>query len=439
MKISQTVAFSERLEFKTLLEVESKSASGLLPAIYQKADEFISMISLLDTIDVLILDSPEDPATFNLLLKEVKSRIDQIKRLYVLTDDKRLIGNATIFEKNKVELLFNELKNLMTPLPDANEGYISIPIDSLIHFKVLPFDLYIKISDSKYLKRIPAHEGIDGSTFASFMSNGVTDLYFERKHNRDFSMMLINNMINRVDQEYSSLDEKLVATNDVFLTTQQIVDKLGFKPRVVEVCESVLNQITEDVSSGKDNFSKFLKQLRTQTDLSFHYRFMELTSFIAIQIVDVMEINNKRDCIPKIVFASMFCDYTLKTAGHIHIRSTEQQKKIRLVEQKITNEHALQASELASKYQNAPYDAIMIIKQHHGSLTGVGFPKEISPNLLPFSKCLMTAQEIAYQILMESDRHPIDVLSDIKLKFIDTPLEDLFVLFENTCLENLRG
>jgi hypothetical protein len=152
-----------------------------------------------------------------------------------------------------------------------------------------------------------------------------------------------------------------------------------------------------------------------------------------------MEINNKRDCIPKIVFASMFCDYTLKTEVHIHVRSTEQQKKIRLAEQKITNEHALQASELMSKYQNAPYDSIMIIKQHHGSLTGVGFPKEISPNLLPLAKCLMTAQEIAYQILMEGDRHPIDVLSDIKLKFIDTPLEDLFTLFESTCLENLRG
>ncbi len=439
MSISQIIAFSDRLEFKTLLEVESKSASGSLPAIYQKAEEFISMISLLDTIDVLIIDSPDDPAIFNLILNEVKSRIDQIKRLYVLTDDKQLIGNATVFEKKNVELLFNELKNLMTPLPDGNEGYISIPIDSLIHFKVLPFDLFIKISDSKYLKRIPAHEVIDSSTFSSFMSNGVTDLHFERKHNRDFSMMLINNMINRVDQEYSTIDEKLVATNDVFLTTQQIVEKLGFKPRVVEVCESVLNQITVDVSSGKDNFSKFLKQLRTQTDLSFHYRLMELTSFIAIQIVDVMEINNKRDCIPKIVFASMFCDYTLKTPGHIHIRSTEQQKKIRLVEQKITNEHALQASELMSKYQNAPYDSIMIIKQHHGSLTGVGFPKEISPNLLPLAKCLMTAQEIAYQILMESERHPIDVLSDIKLKFIDTPLEDLFTLFENTCLENLRG
>jgi hypothetical protein len=51
----------------------------------------------------------------------------------------------------------------------------------------------------------------------------------------------------------------------------------------------------------------------------------------------------------------------------------------------------------------------------------------------------MTAQEIAYQILMENERHPIDVLSDIKLKFIETPLEDLFTLFENTCLENLRG
>jgi hypothetical protein len=88
-------------------------------------------------------------------------------------------------------------------------------------------------------------------------------------------------MINKVERDYTNLDHKLLATNDVFVTTQQIVGKLGFKPRVIDICESVLSQISEDVSSEKDSFEKFLLQLRTQTNLSFNYRLMELTSFIA--------------------------------------------------------------------------------------------------------------------------------------------------------------
>ncbi len=135
----------------------------------------------------------------------------------------------------------------------------------------------------------------------------------------------------------------------------------------------------------------------------------------------------------------MFCDYTLMSPEQIHIRTHAQLTKLLFTEQKLIREHALKASELVNRYQNAPYESSMIIKQHHGSLTGVGLPKEISPAILPLTKCLMTAQEISYQILMESERHPIDLLSDIKLKFIDTPLEYFFILFENTCQKNIKS
>jgi hypothetical protein len=47
-------------------------------------------------------------------------------------------------------------------------------------------------------------------------------------------------MINRVEKDYDSIDEKLMATTEVYLTTYQIVGKLGFKPKMVEICESVL-------------------------------------------------------------------------------------------------------------------------------------------------------------------------------------------------------
>lgn len=436
--MSQVMAFTERVEFKTLLEIECRGLTGFSPVIHEALDDFKSMLSLFDSIDVLIIDEPDDREVFLALQSEVNVRRDQIKQVFYLSEKKLSFENVTVFARNEVEKLLEVLKDLIRPATLSQEGYISIPIDSLVHFKVLPFDLYVKIADGKYIKRIPAHESIDDSTFASFKQRGITDLHFEKRFNRDFSMMLINNMINKVEMDYESLDQKLTATNDVYLTTHQIVNKLGFKPKVVEVCESVMNQISDDVAGGRDNFAKFLDQLRSQTELSFHYRLMELTSFIATQIIEEMEESGKREKIRKIVFASMFCDYSLKGRNQVHIRHADQVAKLPLVEQKIINEHALKASELVNQYQNAPYEASLIIKQHHGSMTGVGLPKDISPKLLPLSKCLMTAQEVSYQILTENFRHPIDVLSDVKLRFIDTPLEDLFVLFEKTCQKNLN-
>ncbi len=435
--ISQVLAFTQRLEFKTLLEIESKEMSGLNPVIFNSALEFKNMLNLLDSVDVLIIDEPKDNVIFLSLISEVLARKASIKKIYLLSNGETFDPKVKVFPQQDVTGFVQEFKTVFaSAAPPATEGYISIPVSTLKYFNVLPFDLYVKISNDKYVKRIPAHEGIDASTLKSFISRGILELYFDKKFNRDFSSMLINNMINKVETEYTTLDEKLLAIEDVYVTTLDIVTKLGFKPRIIQVCESVLNQISEDVAGGKDNFAKYMDQLRTQKNLSFHYRLMELTGFISTQMLDQMGEQNIRDKIRKLIFASMFCDYTLKSTDQIHIRRFDQLARLSVEEQKIISEHALKASELVNQYQSAPYEASLIIKQHHGSLTGVGLPLLISSKILPLSKCLITAQEISYQILMESGRHPMDVLSDIKLKFIDTPLEDFFVLFEESCKTN---
>lgn len=436
--MSQVMAFTQRVEFKTLLEIECKGLTGFSPAIHEAIDEFRNMLDLFNSIYILIVDVPDSPELLSKVISHVNIKRDQIEHIFFISEHEISIDKAKVFKKNQLDEMMQEMKALINPPVAKTVSYISIPIDSLIHFKILPFDLYVKISTDKFIKRIPAFEEIDDTTFQKFKDKGIVELHFEKRFNRDFSLMLINNMINKVEQDYHSIDEKLMARNDVFITTQQIVSKLGFKPRVIEVCESVIDHISSDVAVGKDNFSKYLEQLRSQKELAFHFRLMELTSFIATQLIDVSEETGRSDKIRKIIFASMFCDYTLKDSGQLHIRDSDQLNKLSQVEQKQISEHALKASELVNQYQNAPYEASLIIKQHHGSVSGVGLPQEISSKILPLSKCFMTAQEIAYQILMESYRHPIDVLSDIKLKFIDTPLEDFFVLFEKTCQQNLK-
>lgn len=437
--MSQIIAFTQNINFRTLLEVQCKEITGFSPIIHHTFEELLSVISLLESIDILIIDEPQDNSIFIKLMNELMGRQGQFKRIFVRSERNPMLAQSKVFSPQDLEGLLSELKSLFKSIEIKEQGHISIPVDSLIHFKILPFDLFVKIGEDKFIKRIPAHEEIDAATFEGFQHKGINELYFERQHNRDFSVMLINNMINKVEKDYASIDEKLTATNEVYLTTHQIVGKLGFKPKMVEVCDSVLNQISEDVIKGKDNFSKFLEQLRTKTNLSFRYRLMELTSFIGTQMIEATEEpSRRREMIKKLIFSSLFCDITLRNNDLIHVRRPDQMMKLSLAEQKEVNEHALRASELVNKYQTAPLEASLIIKQHHGSLNGVGIPQDISPKILPLTKCLMAAQEISYQILLEPHRHPIDVLSDVKLRFIDTTLEEYMEVFETSCYENLN-
>jgi hypothetical protein len=434
MNIEQVIIFTQRPEFKMLLEIECKGLTGHTLLIYQNLEDFKSMLTLLDQVEILVVDSPDEQKLFQDILFEVKQKRTQIKSCFFLTDEAINLDNTEVYAKNDLEKLLIKLKQIINPPADLTGGYISVSIDSLVHFKVLPFDLFIKIGEDKYFKRIPAHEELDQHTFASFFQKGVTTLFYEKKFNRDFSMMLINHMINKVEKDYAGIDEKLLATNHVFQTTQQIVAKLGFKPKLIQVCESVMNQILGDVTSGQDNFTKFLEQLRLQRELSFNYRLMELTSFIGTQMIEATENNGLEEKIRRLVFASMFCDYALGDPYQVHIRRTDQLHNLTTAEQKRVNEHALRGSELILNYINAPIEASSLIKQHHGSITGIGFPSEISPKLLPLSKCLMAAQELAFDILVQHEKDPAVVLKEVRQKWVDTPLEDYIEKFQKCCL-----
>lgn len=434
--MSQIVAFTKRLDFKTLLDIECKSLTGFAPVVKDTVDEFQSMLGLLGDIDVLIVDEPPAKVDYNFLLKAITEKGGSVKNIIMLSNDSSDIKNSKVFAQDKVESLITYLKTLVAP--DAKEvvGYISVPTDALIHFKILPFDLYIKISEGKFLKRIPANEDIDESTVEAFKAKGITDLYFEKKHNRDFSLLLLNNMINKVEKDYTSMGEKQKAVNEVFVTTKELVQSVGLPPRVVEVCESVMESISLDVMKGKDKFSNYLTLMQVQTSLNFQFRFIELTSFIATQIVDHMNETDKEEQIKKIVFAAFFCDISLSDVTHLDYRSEESIKDLWPDDKKTILEHALKSSQIAAKYKNAPKDADLIIKQHHGSVDGTGF-KDASGGTLPLSRCLMAAQELAFAILKESDKPAETVVNNVVTRFAGTPIHSFLALFEKSCKGNL--
>jgi len=421
------IVLTKRMDFKTLLQIECKGLTGFSPIIMECSEEVKSLLSLGSDVEVLVIDDPKDSSMLFLSKKE------QIKNILVLSDKSFQLQKVTSFPKSAVESLMNHLKTILIPNSNGQESYISIPVDSLIHFTILPCDLYIKISEEKYLKRIPAYEEIDESTVAAFKSKGVTEMHFERKNNRDFSLMLLNNMINKVESNYASEDEQHKATNEVFLTTKEIVQSLGLPLKVVEVCESVMERITTDVQSNKDKFSTYINKVKS-TNQNFQLRFIELSCYIATQILDSINDENKYEQIKTVVFASFFCDMSLKESVQLVYRSEESLAGLWVENDKrFIQEHAYRAAEIVSKYKNAPAFASELVKQHHGALDGMGLPSTFPDALHPLSKCLIAAQELAYEILTNPNVPSVEVITSITNKYGGTPLHKPLRLFEDSC------
>lgn len=406
----QVFAFTDNPEFQALLEVEVREITGARPIVRNTVEELKSLLSIFESIPFLVIDYPESMNSVVELKEFLRLSKQSIKKIFVLGSDAESSETIKVFTRMEIAELLDALKGHVAPKDLPVYSWTAIPLCTLIHFQSLPFDLYIRLSDQKYVKRIPAYEKVDQDVIDSFKAKNIDSLYCEKRFNRDFSMMLINNMINKIDRAYSNIDEAQEATAEVFDTTREIIQNLGLSGRVIEVCEAAIEKMCLDVLSDPGEFSGYLLSLKNNKNLAFQYKLITLTNYIGTQLIQDMNLTNQPGQVMKLIFASFFCDMTLTNPGLLYHRKGEDAGALSLEEQNQVNFHALKASELVTNYKNSPKEVAIIIRQHHGSFSGIGFPDEKSNQLLPLSKVLVVSQELAFAILSNDETPAMEVL-----------------------------
>lgn len=435
---TQIFAFTTCRDFQSLLEVECREISGIRPVIQTSLDELDSMLGLLQQIDLLILDSPTDLRSIERVRRLLFKYRSKIRSIYIYGEELVTLEKVKLFKRDEISELFDEIKTRLNEEAPKSDGWSSIPLSTLIHFESLPFDLYLKLGESRFVKRIHAFETIDKNLLDSLSDKGVKELSCEKRFIRNFSMMLINNMINKLEKNYPSVNEKLSREEEVFQTTREIIQNLGISGRLVEVCDAAIETMKSGVLKKNDDFSSYLLALQKDRNLSFQFRLINLTNYIGSQLIQDMKLPHLEEQIGKLVFASYFCDMTLKNPGFLYHRSAENCEALSLDEQNEVNFHALKSSELVSQYKDCPKEVALIIKQHHGSFSGIGFPQEKSHQLLPLSKILVVSQDLAYSILSEEETPGLEILRSFIKKNKTQGLTELFNLLESTFSQDAK-
>ena len=429
----QVFVFTENIDFKSLLEVEGKDLFGARPVIHESIEDLKYVLSIFQSIDCLLIDIPIDTKKSSSVMDLVNVSRNRIKKTFLYGDENNFGSHFHFYYRSEISELFGEIKKEINPVSDLTEGWTSVPLRTLIHFESLPFDLYIKLSEQKYVKRVPAYESVGSDVIKALEAKGIGALYCERKYKRDFSMLLINNMINKVDKTYSSFKLDLTAQNEVIETTKEIIQNMGIPGRVMEVCEASVEKMVSEVMKGHDEFSEYLTHLQNDKNLNFHFKLISLTNYIATQLILDMGLPGGSEQVKKIVFASYFCDMTLKNPAFLYHRKAEDSGALNLHEQNEVNFHALKASELVAM-KDIPKEVALIIRQHHGSFSGIGFPQEKSNQLLPLSKVLIVSQDLAFAILSNSEAPALEVFKSFLRKNKTENLQELLNVLENSFL-----
>ena len=158
--MNQVLIYTKREEFRSYLDSECLNIRECFPVFYDNMGDLETILELFPKLDVLIVDASQGPEEFEQLYHFVKDRKDKITHI-LLVSDKESDAYTRVFNSTDWVSLLQHLKVILGENETPKEGFVGIPLDCLIHFKVMPFALFLNVSPGKFIKRIPAFEAID--------------------------------------------------------------------------------------------------------------------------------------------------------------------------------------------------------------------------------------------------------------------------------------
>lgn len=302
--------------------------------------------------------------------------------------------------------------------------YVPFPISNFYLMDNSPCEVYIKLSKStgeEFIKRLYVGDSFNKSDLKKYESLGLTSFYITREEREFFINNLLDQTIKNLKADDHEDDEIYFDKNaDSFTIGTDMIKLLGVTPACVELVEETVNNIkTHILKSGK--LSDLFKNVFNDKH-SFSYRRSYLICIISHMLLPRMEwggIDQRSSLFEKISLVSYFHDIYLETEEMLKINSIEDLRKANLSprERDIVLNHANNAAMIIHNYPHLPQGVDAMIRQHHGSANGFGFPEAYSSSISPMAIFFIVVEEFATLILTTKFLDTSLIVKDLKAKF----------------------
>ncbi|MBF0205946.1 MAG: hypothetical protein HQK53_03570 [Oligoflexia bacterium] len=310
------------------------------------------------------------------------------------------------------------------PMPD----FFPIPIKLFSHFKNSDSDIFYRVVkgnfENEYIRIIEKNSTL-GEKINNYSAEGVTHLYIPSAERLKFINQISGIIVSQLENgDLSNSDRMELTEQGADLVYNQIFENKSASEEVVKiskVCASSINKIIKDTPQ----FSSILSTL-LHNKTKYVYLHSILASYIASELIKKMPWGTDEHA-EKISFVLFFHDIYLSPIfdKHPEIMTEEElyfNPTLSGDEKEIVLNHARMAAELVSSFKQIPIGSDIIIKQHHGTTSGVGFATEYKDDISPLAKVIVIAEDYTINILRSRliEKTPFDkeaVLSGIAEKF----------------------
>lgn len=313
-------------------------------------------------------------------------------------------------------------------------NFIKMKLRGFYLFEEFPYDIYLEITPTRYLKLLPANTKYGHSFFASYAKKNIKFLHIKKDDQLDFLEAEIDHFLEVFKNAPEKSDDIFTLLLRSVTVLHQYLIAIGISKKAIILMEYLVNAIiniqmkNNDLKTILNNYPYYYEGISSKSIL---------TAIISIYVARNLDWDSKTTK-GKLIAASILQDYALTDEALSKVTSLKDPYLKNLSKELVKEfkEHPEKSSKMAAQFNNYT-DIDSIIIAHHEFPNRKGFPNRPINNLLSqLNHVFNISQFIASKIDGEHFADvPINkILLTIKKEFNIGSAKDIYELFRKTFL-----
>ena len=409
--VDDEIDITEIIEFLVL----EKFPLGTSTVLASSGNKAIEIINGNDDIGVCICDhNMPDGMGMDVIrhLIQVKSKIKFVLCSTVIPSDRPMdYPTNYVFSSIQkpdisggVDRLLNLIENNFIKKPlTISESYIPISLHILSLIGSAPADIYIRMSDNKFLKCINGSEKFTPIDKQKYSDKLITELYLKKgAHVSSMKQIILKAVQEIMERRNLPLVDKMGIAHSQILG---LIKFTGITPELAEATKQNVQQsvdfmikspVVADFWKQKNFLGEYPSQLYT------------LHSLLASVVLKKLQWSSEAT-IYKLTLASFLQDISLDSIPLMEICDyqdfLDNESRFSDIEIKKYNEHPFVSSEIAASFNELPTDIERILLEQHEMPDGSGFPRKLNSEQLGPLSCVFILTGIFARHVLRQKTH----------------------------------
>ena len=391
-------------EDEDILNVQTMLLSTFYSGEVKAVKNSIESIQILNDLGV-----PELIVSDQAILKEGDSslyehitRLDLLVPLIICSENvscefkQDQYPNVSVFLEKpfSVESLAYLVKSI-TCEPLSRPSFIAVKLPVLLNFIGESFDLYLKLSDTNFVKVIRQGELFTKEDSLKFMRKGVTHLWVSIMDSMDFLKSYEENLNLLLSSKSNQGEEQVIQVLDALVSIENVSKRFGWTKEVLQMAERSIGTAIKILSQETQVLNLLKAKLKNcSLDYNLH---LSLVSYICC-VFSSEYIWGGEGVQTKLVLAALLHDLAVDDKYYNDIKvwnSRAADLKDRAVDVVKYRLHPMEASKLIKSFKYVPADIEQILLQHHEKQDGTGFPRAItSSRITPLASFFIIVEDL---------------------------------------------